>query len=225
MLSTTENSHKRASNWHSVVSLDEYSSWCGPDCTVLTNDNLHPDDFHVHVLCRALGHNCDPVVAEGPGWLVSLLTHGDPELPTKLIGYSCAVNNDDEIAAMCELARERRRKAEMAKARPYHPIHNPTGYMPTKKRGMAQRAKRSAAVVAQARMQQAGMEPLTPAPKRAAIEIDLTDDEPAEAAPPRDETIGPERRRTRHSAVPPEPDRVLTAAEAMENFYAYVMSL
>ena len=225
VLSTTENSHKRASNWHSVVSLDEYSSWYGPDCAVLTNDNLHPDDFHVHVLCRALGHNCDPVVAEGPGWLVSLLTHGDPELPTKLIGYSCAVNNDDEIAAMCELARERRRKAEMAKARPYHPIHNPTGYMPTKKRGMAQRAKRSAAVVAQARMQQAGMEPLTPAPKRAAIEIDLTDDEPAEAAPPRDETIGPERRRTRHSAVPPEPDRVLTAAEAMENFYAYVMSL
>ena len=225
VMSVTETCHKRGVDRVEIVALSQYWSWYGPDCDVLTNDNVESDDRGVHVLNRALGFHCEPRVAEGPGWLVSLLTHGDPELRTKLDAHI----SDEDIAEMGDLARRARREAEMARARPYHPIHNPTGYHPTKQRGMAHRAKRSAAVVAQERMLQSEAALFTPAPKRPALEVDLTttDEEGEEEVEDEDEDpnkLG--RRRTRHSG--PEPSRrrrMPTAAEAIERFHAFLMSL
>lgn len=231
ILSVTETCHSRGVNRAEIVALSQYRSWYGPDCDVLTNDDVEDeDDRFVHVLSRALGFHCEPRVAEGPGWLVSLLTHGDPELSTKLGRYL----SDDDVAEMGDLARRARREAEMAKARPYHPIDNPTGYHPTKQRGMAQRAKRSAAVVAQERMLQSEAALFTPAPKRPALTIDLTSTDgegeetevEVEEAEPED-SGGSGRRRTRHSAseAPPRRRQVPAAAEAIEQFHAFLMSL
>ena len=227
IMSVTETCHKRGVDAVEIVALSQYWSWYGADCDVLTNDNAEADDLGVHVLSRALGFHCEPRVAEGPGWLVSLLTHGDPELSTKLDAHI----PDEDIAEMGDLARRARRKAEMARAQPYHPIHNPTGYHPTERRGMAQRAKRSAAVVAQERMLQSEAALFTPAPKRPALMVDLTttDEEEEEE----EDVVGDEdprelgRRRTRHSMPePPRRRRVPpTAAEAIERFHAFLMSL
>lgn len=241
IMSVTEFCPGRGIDAVEIVALSQYWSWYGADCDVLTNDNVETDDVGVHVLSRALGFHCEPRVAEGPGWLVSLLTHGDPELSTKLDAHI----PDEEIAEMGDLARRARREAEMAKARPYHPIHNPTGYHPTKQRGMARRAKRSAAVVAQERMAQSEAALFTPAPKRSDFVVDLTttdaeedddDDngdeqtdqtEQTEEEEAEEDPSKPGRRRTRHSA--PEPKRrrrvPLTAAEAIEQFHAFLMSL
>jgi len=226
VMSVTETCHKRGVDRVEIVALSQYWSWYGPDCDVLTNDNVESDDRGVHVLNRALGFHCEPRVAEGPGWLVSLLTHGDPELSTKLDAHI----TDEDIAEMGDLARRARREAEMARARPYHPIHNPTGYHPTKQRGMAHRAKRSAAVVAQERMLQSEAALFTPAPKRPALEVDLTTTDEEDEEEVEDEDEDPNklgRRRTRHSG--PEPSRRRrvppTAAEAIERFHAFLMSL
>lgn len=231
IMSVTETCPGRGIDRVEIVALDQYWSWHGPDCEVLTNDNVAFDDMRVHVLSRALGFHCEPRVAEGPGWLVSLLTHGDPTLSFKLSPHL----RDDEIAEMGDLARRARREAEMARARPYHPIHNPTGYRPTKQRGMTQRAKRSAAVVAQQRMLQSEAALFTPAPKRSElVVVDLTTTTTDEEAEDKEEEQEQEedpsesgRRRTRHSApVPKRRRRVpLTAAEAIEQFHAFLMSL
>ena len=117
----------------------------------------------------------------------------------------------------------------MAKARPYHPIHNPTGYHPTKQRGMAQRAKRSAAVVAQERMLQSEAALFTPAPKRPNLTVDLTitDVENEQGMEENQDPNQPTRRRTRHSLPEPSGQRQMppTAAEAIEQFHAFLMSL
>lgn len=232
ILSVTETCHKRGVDAVEIVALSQYWSWYGPDCDVLTKNpgEEDEDNWLIHVLSRALGFHCEPRVAEGPGWLVSLLTHGDPELSTKLSRHL----SDDKISEMGDLARRARCEAEMAKARPYHPIGNPTGYHPTKQRGMAQRAKRSAAVVAQERMLHSEAALFTPAPKRPALTIDLTstDEEGEEEGTEMEGTEeaadagGVGRRRTRHSV--PEPlrrRRVPTAAEAIAQFHTFLMSL
>ena len=230
ILSVTETCHKRGVDRVEIVALSQCWSWYGPDCDVLANDNVEEEDRGVHVLSRALGFHCEARVAEGPGWLVSILTHGDPELSTQLNAHL----SDDEINEMGDLARRQRRKADMAMARPYHPIGNPTGYHPTKQRGMAQRAKRSAAVVAQQRMLHSEAALFTPVPKRLAVVIDLTttdgegeeteggEGEGGEA----EDSGGSGRRRTRHSAPEPRRRRPMpTAAEAIEQFHAFLVSL
>jgi hypothetical protein len=132
-----------------VNALDQWTCWYGPACEPLTDTSTDAwDVMNVHVLSRALGYFCEPRVAEGPGWLVSLLTHGDPSYPTALHHLL----PEDSIAVMGELAREARKREDHAKALPYHPVDNPTGYRQTKKRGMRHRAKRAAAIVAQQRM-------------------------------------------------------------------------
>jgi hypothetical protein len=230
IISVTETCPGRGIDRVELLALSRYHSWYGADCDVLTNDNVERDDARVHVLSRALGYHCEPRVAEGPGWLVSMLTHGDPELSTKLSWHL----SDDEIAEMSDLARRARHEADMAKAQPYHPIRNPTGYRPTKQRGMAHRAKRSAAVVAQQRMLHSEAALFTPAPKRPSLMVDLTTDgedgegwaEMGEGEEAAEDAGGLGRRRTRHSVPePPRRRRVPTAAEAIEQFHAFLMSL
>jgi len=223
IMSVTETCPGRGMDRVEIVALSQHWSWHGADCDVLTNDNVDYDDMHVHVLSRALGFHCEPRVAEGPGWLVSLLTHGDPTLSFRLSPHL----RDDEIAEMGDLARRARREAEMARAQPYHPIYNPTGYHPTKQRGMAQRAKRSAAVVAQERMLQSEAALFTPAPKRPALVIDLTPTDGGEEEQDDEDFRELGRRRTRHSMPKPSCRRRVppTAAEAIEQFHAFLMSL
>ena len=96
---------------------------------------------------------------------------------------------------------------------------------------MAQRAKRSAAVVAQQRMLHSEAALFTPVPKRLAVVIDLTttdgegeetEGEGGEA----EDSGGAGRRRTRHSAPEPRRRRPMpTAAEAIEQFHAFLVSL
>ncbi len=149
VLSITEYKQNSGKDRVEVVALDQWLCWYGPACEPLIDTVANNwDPSHVHVLSGALGYFCEPRVAEGPGWLVSLLTHGDPSYPTALHPYL----SEDSIAVMGELAREARKREDHAKALPYHPVDNPTGYRKTKKRGMRNRGKRAAAVVAQQRM-------------------------------------------------------------------------
>jgi hypothetical protein len=92
-------------------------------------------------------------------------------------------------------------------------------------------------VVAQERMAQSEAALFTPAPKRSDFVVDLTTTDAEEDDEQTDQTEQTEeeeedssklsRRRTRHSA--PEPKRrrrvPLTAAEAIEQFHAFLMSL
>ena len=70
-----------------VVRMPKRHNWCGNDHGKLGIRSPSPfvplshDGDDVHCLSRALGWDCAPRVAEGPGWLVSFLAHGDDAWP------------------------------------------------------------------------------------------------------------------------------------------------
>ena len=139
---------------YDVMLLPKKNNWAGNDHTVCgiagperCSVNEHEDS--VHSLSRAFGWNCEPRVAQGPGWLVSMLTHGDAGLPTSLGERPVT---EDDLKNMGELAKEARWEVEHAKTLPYHAVDNPQGFDLRMRGCKRPRAKRAAAVVAKARM-------------------------------------------------------------------------
>lgn len=113
-----------------------------------------PSECKVHPLSRAFGWYSVPRQAEGPGWLVSLLSDqcaddGEPALLTDCRGHPI-----DSLLDMAAEAREARKQEEWRRTQPYHPTDNPTGYRHTKKRGLRERGRRAASAVALNRMRQ-----------------------------------------------------------------------
>ena len=179
IMSITEYRQASGKDRVEVSALDQHSSWHGPDCDPLSSSDNAPAMLRpVHVLSRALGYFCEPRVAEGPGWLVSLLSHGCPTYTST----NLQLVEEEDIARMGELARDARQRDDHAKSLPYHPTNNPTGYHKTKKRGLRNRGKRAAAIVAQQRM-------LSDVPERLSSS---EDDDHTYAPPPRRHKTAPQ---------------------------------
>ena len=120
----------------------------------LADEGAMPSERKVHPLSRAFGWYSVPRQAEGPGWLVSLLSDqraddGEPALLTDCRGHPI-----DSLMDMAAEAKEARKREEWRRTQPYHPTDNPTGYRHTKKRGLRERGRRAASAVALNRMRQ-----------------------------------------------------------------------
>jgi len=114
-----------------VVLLPKRHTWCGNDhgragIRPPSIFELTAQEDCVHALSRAFGWDSEPRVAEGPGWLVSLLLHerGD-KYPTSM---PCWPVPTEDLMEMGAMAKEVREAAEKARAKPYHPIDNPLGF-------------------------------------------------------------------------------------------------
>jgi hypothetical protein len=138
-----------------VVLLPKRHTWCGNDHN---KAGIRPPSIFevtvqedsVHALSRALGWDSEPRVAEGPGWLVSLLLHGrGDKYPTSMPSWPVPTEDLMEMGAMAKEARE---AAEKARAKPYHPIDNPMGFDIRVCARSRPRPKRAAAAVAMERM-------------------------------------------------------------------------
>jgi hypothetical protein len=138
-----------------VVLLPKRLTWCGNDhgragIRLPSIFELTAQEDCVHVLSRALGWDSEPRVAEGPGWLVSLLLHGrGDKYPVSMPSWPVPTEDLVEMGAMAKEARE---AAEKARAKPYHPIDNPMGFDIRVCARSRPRPKRAAATVAMERM-------------------------------------------------------------------------
>lgn len=138
-----------------VVLLPKRHTWCGNDHSKAgirppSIFELTAQEDSVHALSRALGWDSEPRVAEGPGWLVSLLLHGrGDKYPMSMPSWPVPTEDLMEMGAM---AKEVREAAEKARAKPYHPIDNPQGFDISVCARSRPRPKRAAAAVAMERM-------------------------------------------------------------------------
>ena len=138
-----------------LVLLPKRHTWCGNDHG---KAGIRPPSIfectngedRVHALSRALGWDSEPRVAEGPGWLVSLLLHkrGD-KYPMLMPSWPVPAEDLMEMGAM---AKEVREAAEKARVKPYHPIDNPRGFDIRVRARRRPRPRRAAAAVAMERM-------------------------------------------------------------------------
>lgn len=140
---------------HDMALLPKRLNWCGNDHR---KAGIRPPSIFevsceqdcVHVLSRALGWDSAPRVAEGPGWLVSLLLHERADkYPTTM---PCWPVPTEDLMEMGALAKEVRAAAEKARAQPYHPIDNPLGFDIRACARRRPRSSRAAAAVAMERM-------------------------------------------------------------------------
>lgn len=140
---------------HDMALLPKRLNWCGNDHS---KAGIRPPSIFevtceqdcVHVLSRALGWDSAPRVAEGPGWLVSLLLHGrGDKYPTSMPSWPVPSEDLMEMGAM---AKEVREEAEKAREKPYHPIDNPLGFDILMRARRRPRPRRAAAAVAMERM-------------------------------------------------------------------------
>ena len=165
-----------------LVRFPKRHNWCGNDHGKLgirspSVFEVSPGDDGVHGLSRAFGWDCAPRVAEGPGWLVSMFTHTDAGL---IQAMPAAHVPAEDLMHLCALAQEARDAEEQARAEPYHPIHNPTGFDLRVRARRRPRPKRAAAQVALERMyEQGGERPYVESSSSAE-----SDDDAAEPAPP-----------------------------------------
>lgn len=138
-----------------VVLLPKRLTWCGNDHSkagIRTPSifELTAEKDCVHALSRALGWDSAPRVAEGPGWLVSLLLHERADkYPTSM---PCWPVPTEDLMEMGALAKKVREAAEQARAKPYHPIGNPQGFDISVRARRRPRPRRAAAAVAIERM-------------------------------------------------------------------------
>ena len=197
------------------VLLPSQFTWSGKDLTCM-NFLVPPLAVHdqVHVLSRALGWDCTPHVAEGPGWLVSMLPD-EHNFPTPLtMPEMLRLRLDvDQLREFCDRSKKSRETAERAKTLPYHPIKNPRGFNPhlRRRRGRGSgRAyvPRAAALVAKERMSSA---PLT--------SESGSDGEDAEYVQPK------RPKRHRDIEAPAAPDALLTTPKTVAEWAAKLVAL
>lgn len=138
-----------------IALLPKRMTWCGNDHNKAgirspSVFDTRPEEDGVHALSRALGWDSEPRVAEGPGWLVSMLLH-DRVDKWPAVMPSWPMRSED-LMEMGALAKEAREAAEKAREQPYHPIHNPMGFDIRMRARRRPRKTRAAAAVAMERM-------------------------------------------------------------------------
>jgi len=171
---------------NAVALFPKRHNWCGNDHGKLGIRSpsvfaVSPGDDGVHGLSRAFGWDCAPRVAEGPGWLVSMFTHKDSAFIQAMPARHVPA---EDLMHLCALAREARDAEDQARAEPYHPIHNPTGFDLRVRARRRPRPKRAAAQVALERMYEQGGERPYVESSSSAESDGSGDDDAAEPPPP-----------------------------------------
>lgn len=184
-----------------VMRLPKRHNWCGNDHTKLgirspSVFSVLPHDDDVHGLSRALGWDCAPRVAEGPGWLVSKFAHNDAGLiqatPTDHVPA-------EDLMYLCHLAKVAREAEDQARTRPYHATKNPLGFDVRLRARRRPRPKRAAARAAMTRMHELDAE-------RQRLDVDLSTSSDEEQEEGKEEGEDP-------PPPPPSPKRRRAATE------------
>lgn len=130
-----------------VMVLNNHETWYTVDSIP---GGLNCPETGPHALSLALGWYCDPLVANGPGWVVSLLSHGKLEHPNVLEAGS----TERDLMMMATLAMKAQTRAENKRAQVYHPTKNPNGFDPSVRFGARTHGPRAAKQVAKERILQ-----------------------------------------------------------------------